>query len=318
MEDITSPRVLRETLARYRLAPRKALGQNFLIDANLRKKIVAAAAPGPDDVVIEVGPGPGALTAELLATGAAVLAVEADAGLARILSDRQPPVPGRFSIVVADILRTDLPALVSTAGFAGRPCMAVANLPYYITTPALFHLLEARLPWRRMVFLVQREVAQRLAAAPGSKDYGLLSVMTQCRASVSVLTALPPTVFWPPPKVHSALVRLELPGPCRLSETETARLAELARAAFGQRRKTIGNACRYWAERRGLGAAFPSLCRRAGIDPAVRAEDLSVEDYVRLAKIVTQWIAPGPSVPGAVEREADHAIHQPEQGETEL
>lgn len=286
MEDLTSPRVLRETLGRYGLAPRKGLGQNFLIDANLRNKIVQAAGLSPDDVVIEVGPGPGAMTAALLATGAAVLAVEADAGLARVLADRLPPGSGRFFLIVADILRTDLRASVAEAGFAGRPCVAVANLPYYITTPALFHLLEARLPWRRMVFLVQREVAQRIAAEPGTKDYGLLSVMTQHRADASIVGVLPPTVFWPPPKVHSALVRLDMPGRYDLTGEEQAALAGLARAAFGQRRKTLENACRDWAVRLGLGAQFPALCRGAEIDPSARAEDLPVEAYVRLARAV--------------------------------
>ena len=150
MKDITSPRVLRETLTRYGLAPRKCLGQNFLIDANLRDKIVAAAALRPGDLAIEIGPGPGALTAKLLATGAPVLAVEADPGLARVLSDWLPPEPGKLLVVVGDVLRLDLAEVIKGAGFVGRPCVAVANLPYYITTPVIFYLLAAELPWRRI------------------------------------------------------------------------------------------------------------------------------------------------------------------------
>jgi len=283
MEDITSPRVLRETLARYGLAPRKSLGQNFLIDANLRDKIVGAAALGPGDLALEVGPGPGALTSRLAAAGAAVLAVEADPGLARVLSDSLPRQDGQVAVVVGDILRLDLIHEVATRGWSGRPCVAVGNLPYYITTPVIFRFLETGLPWRRMVFLVQREVAARIVAAPGSKDYGLLSVMTQLRAEAEIITVMPPTAFWPPPKVHSALVRLTPPGRYALAGHEETILRGLARAAFGQRRKTLANACRVWTQQLDLVGGFAAACAQAGIDPARRGESLSVGEFAGLA-----------------------------------
>ncbi|MGE5550376.1 MAG: 16S rRNA (adenine(1518)-N(6)/adenine(1519)-N(6))-dimethyltransferase RsmA [Bacteroidota bacterium] len=286
MEDLTSPRVLREILSRYGLAPRKSLGQNFLIDANLRDKIVSAADPGPGELVVEVGPGPGTLTAKLLETGATVIAIEADRGLARILADRTAHEPNRMTVIVDDILRVDLGKSIAEAGLAERPCVAVANLPYYITTPAIFHLLETKLPWRGMVFLVQREVADRIVAAPRHKDYGLLSVMTQYRAVPEIVTILPPSVFWPQPKVQSALLRLTFPSRFHLEARVETVLAGVARAAFGQRRKTLANACRRWAEDHGLRDAFMDVCRQAGIEPGCRGEDLAVGDFVRLAAAI--------------------------------
>jgi 16S rRNA (adenine1518-N6/adenine1519-N6)-dimethyltransferase len=283
MEDLTSPRLLRETLTGYGLAPRKRFGQNFLIDANLRDKIVAAAELCPGDLAVEIGAGAGALTAKLAATGAAVLAVEIDPGLTRLLQEKMPPSPG-LVIVTADVLRLDLAETVARSGFSGRPCVAVANLPYCITTPVIFRLLETVLPWRRMVFLVQKEVAERIVAAPGTKDYGLLSVSIRHRAVPEIVTILPPSAFWPPPKVHSALLRLsfQASGPTLPKGAEDI-MAGLARAAFGQRRKMIANACRAWSDALGLGAGFIPACRAAGIDPGLRGENLTVEDFRRLA-----------------------------------
>ncbi|MGE5529168.1 MAG: 16S rRNA (adenine(1518)-N(6)/adenine(1519)-N(6))-dimethyltransferase RsmA [Patescibacteria group bacterium] len=284
MDDLASPRVLRETLQRYGLSPRKGLGQNFLIDPNLRDKIVRAAAPVRGELVVEIGPGPGVLTAQLAASGAAVLAVEADVGLARVLRDRLAPAGGRVIVLAADVLGVDLAAQAAAAGLDGHPSLAVGNLPYYITTPVIFHLLETRLPWRRMVFVLQREVAARIAAAPGSKDYGLLSVMTQCRARVETLATMPPGVFWPPPKVHSTLIRLTFPGPYELAGAEASILGGLARAAFGQRRKTLGNACRAWLASLGGDGCFAEACAAVGADPAGRGEELSVAQFVTLAR----------------------------------
>ncbi len=302
MEDLTSPRVLRETLARYGLSPRKSLGQNFLIDANLRDKIITAADPRPEELVIEIGPGPGALTNRLLASGAALLAVEADPGLARVLIDRMPPEPDRSAVVVGDVLRLDLAALVAAHGWTGRPSVAVGNLPYYITTPAIFHLLAAGLDWRRMVFLVQLEVAERMVAAPGGKDYGLLSIMVQCRSAPEIITTMPPSVFWPPPGVRSALIRLNMPGRQVVPEGLRPILEGLTRAAFGQRRKTLANACRVWADSLGLAEGFIQACGGAEIDPGRRGEELSVGDFIRLAgaiagELSTRGLCDQPSRP---------------------
>lgn len=280
MDDLTSPRILRQTLARYGLNPRKSLGQNFLIDANMRDKILAAASPGSNDLVVEVGAGAGTLTEPLAATGAAVLAVEIDPGLARILGDRLPS-DGSVAVLVGDALRLDLRREAQNRGWERKPALALGNLPYYITTPILFHLLQTDLPWYKMVFLVQREVAARMAARPGQDDYGLLSVAVQYRAVPEILAQMPPTVFWPAPKVYSTLIGLAIPGRFTLPPPQERAFFALARAAFGQRRKTLQNACRDWAAKNRLD--FASLCRRAGIDPGRRGEELAVDDFAALA-----------------------------------
>ncbi|MGQ9780463.1 MAG: 16S rRNA (adenine(1518)-N(6)/adenine(1519)-N(6))-dimethyltransferase RsmA [Bacillota bacterium] len=312
MEDVVSLRVLRRTLARYGLAPRKELGQNFLVDANLREKILQSAAPGPEDLVVEVGAGPGTLTPGLLAGGGVVLAVEADPGLAKILAERLAPFAERAAVLVADILRLDLAEAAAARGWETRPAVAVGNLPYYITSPCFFHLLGTPLRWRRMVFLVQREVAVRITAPPGTKDYGVLSVMLQYRTVPRIVAVFPPSVFWPPPKVYSALLRLDLPGRfAPLSPAEEEIFTGLVKAAFGQRRKTLANACRAWASGLGLEEEFVAVCRQADIDPGRRGEELSVEEFIRLAQKLTAAAkagAPSVSIP---ERKTRHAIHQP-------
>ncbi|NLG84629.1 MAG: 16S rRNA (adenine(1518)-N(6)/adenine(1519)-N(6))-dimethyltransferase RsmA [Firmicutes bacterium] len=314
MEDVVSLRVLRRILARHGLAPRKALGQNFLIDANLRNKILQSAAPGPEDLVVEVGAGPGTLTPGLLAGGGVVLAVEADRRLAAILTERLSPFAERAVVLVADVLRLDLVEAAAAHGWATRPALAVGNLPYYITSPCLFHLLETPLRWRRMVFLVQREVAARITAPPGTKDYGLLSVMLQYRTVPTVVAVLPPSVFWPPPKVHSALLRLDLPGRYpSLSPREEEIFRGLVKAAFGQRRKTLANSCRAWTEHLGLTEEFTSTCREADVDPNRRGEELTVEEFMRLAKALAAAIpTPTPDAFGT-ERKNHRAIHQSHQ-----
>lgn len=293
--DLASPRVLRATLARYGLAPRKSLGQNFLIDANLRDKIVAAAAPEPGDLLVEVGPGPGTLTLPLIAAGAALLAVEADRGLAAVLRDRLPP-GAKAQVIAQDILGLNLAEAAAANGWAGRPAVAVGNLPYYITTPVIFHLLDTALAWRRMVFLVQKEVARRMAARPGTPDYGLLSVMLQIRTEPEPIATMPPSVFWPPPKVDSTLVRLDFSVGYGLTPEETRALSGLARAAFGQRRKTLANACRSWAVEMAL--PFTSLCREAGIDPARRGESLTVGEFAVLARKIAPLLPDDRGVQG--------------------
>ncbi|MCL6613591.1 MAG: 16S rRNA (adenine(1518)-N(6)/adenine(1519)-N(6))-dimethyltransferase, partial [Firmicutes bacterium] len=214
-------------------------------------------------------------------------------------------------------LQLDLAGIAAGRGWAERPAVAVGNLPYYITTPCLFHLLGTRLPWRRMVFLVQREVAERIVARPGGKDYGPLSVMVQYRARPQIAAVLPPGVFWPPPKVHSALIALDLPGRfTALPPAEERIFTGLVRAAFGQRRKTLANACRAWTAGLDLREDFDALCLRAGIDPGRRGEELSVEEFLGLARAIAAGLKEG--APGAAagdqERKTRDAVHQPDQG----
>ncbi|HEY8418221.1 MAG TPA: 16S rRNA (adenine(1518)-N(6)/adenine(1519)-N(6))-dimethyltransferase RsmA [Limnochordales bacterium] len=273
-------------LSRYGLSPRKGLGQNFLVDRHIVAKILDAAQLSPRDTVLEIGPGLGVLTWELAQRVQAVVAVELDAGLVRWLQDlfaRHPHV----HLVHGDALSVDLAALLAEhPPGPGGSAKVLANLPYYITSPLLMRLLEETLPLSMLVVMVQKEVAQRLAARPGTKDYGALSVAVQLRSTVEVVTTVPPGVFFPPPEVESAVVRLALrPLPAEAGDGRF--LHAVVRAAFGQRRKTLRNALQGaagpWDK-----AAVPAALAAAGIDGSRRGETLSVEEFVRLAAALQQ------------------------------
>jgi 16S rRNA (adenine1518-N6/adenine1519-N6)-dimethyltransferase len=269
-----TPGQLRRLLAGEGLRPRKSLSQNFLTDAAALDEIVAAAELAPGDRVVEVGPGLGVLTRRLLAAGASVLAVELDARLAGWLRRELGDVPG-FTLVEADALEID-PA----ACFAGQPFKLVANIPYHITSPLLHAFLEGERPPELAVLLVQLEVAERVAAAPGRMSY--LSVFVQNVAAAEVVARVPAGAFEPAPKVDSAVLRLARrpdppipPGPAREP------LYRIVQAAFRQRRKQIHN---------GLGRELPlppgSLeagLGACGIDPQRRPQTLSVDEWACLA-----------------------------------
>lgn len=289
MQPLYSPATIRELLQRHGLRPNKALGQNFLADRNTLNRIVGAAQIGADDWVIEIGPGLGSLTQALVDAGARVIAVEKDGGLARVLTGLFASCP-QVTIVHADALRLDLVELVRShaslplCSESLHPCKVVANLPYYITSPLIMHVLESDLALERAVVMVQREVAQRLVAAPGTKEYGALTVGVQYRADVERVGQVPPTVFVPPPAVVSEIVCLK-PKP----KSELPQVGEqffpLVKAAFGQRRKTLRNALRHL----GLSAAqIEEALAKAGIQGDRRGETLSVVEFVRLSKAVDQ------------------------------
>lgn len=247
--------------------PRKRFGQHFLHDTNVIERIAAAIAPQPGDTLVEIGPGEGALTAALLARLPRMHAVELD-------RDLVPRLRARFGDALdvhqADALRFDFAALAPPEGLR-----VAGNLPYNISTPLIFHLLVSAACIRDMTFLLQLEVVERLAAAPGSKRYGRLSVMVQYRCRVDALFRVGPGAFRPPPKVDSAVVRLqphaELPHPAR----DEALLARLVAQAFSQRRKTLGRALKGLLDAQDIAAA--------GVDPGRRAETLSVAEFVALA-----------------------------------
>jgi len=249
---------------------RKRFGQNFLHDRNVIDRILAAIAARPDDHVVEIGPGQGALTRGLLETGCRLTLIEIDRDLARTLG--QDPELRRAELINADALDVDLAAL------PGPPLRLIGNLPYNVSTPLLFHALEAAPVLRDMHFMLQKEVVDRMAAAPGGREYGRLSVMLQYHCRVEPLFVVRPGSFHPVPRVQSAVVRLT-PRP---DPTPTARslgtLGRIVTQAFGQRRKTIANALKGSIDARGLEAL--------GIDPGLRAERLSVPDYVAIANQV--------------------------------
>lgn len=274
-EDLTSPPRLRRLLERHGLWTRRALGQNFLVDANTVSKIVAAAGVGPADRVFEVGPGLGVVTRPLALAAAEVTALELDERLFPVLAESLEGV-GNVRLVQGDVLKADLAGLLG-----GGRWQVVANLPYYITTPAISRLLSYGELFGRLTLMVQREVAARLAARPGGKDYGALTVHVQSRRQVKLAFVVPPTCFYPPPKVESAVVVLDPLSRPIVPPALASHFERVVRAAFGQRRKRLGNALAA-----GLDLPRPGVdqaLQAAGIDPGARAEQLSVEELVQVA-----------------------------------
>ena len=262
---------LRAVIAEHGLAARKSLGQHFLLDLNLTRKIASAAGDLTDASVFEVGPGPGGLTRALLATNAReVIAIERDA---RCIAALQPLVAGaggRLRLIEADALETD------PAGLAPAPRMIVANLPYNIATPLLLGWLRQIDAFERLVLMFQKEVADRLVAVPRTKAYGRLSVVTQWRAEPRLLFDLAPSAFTPPPGVVSSVVGF---SPRRRPDGDPAfsAIERVTAAAFGQRRKMLR------ASLRVLQPDPEPLLREAGLPPTARAEEIAVEGFVALA-----------------------------------
>lgn len=270
---------IREAIREAGLFAKKELGQNFLLDLNVTRRIARAAGPLAGVAVLEIGPGPGGLTRALLLEGAdKVVAIERDERFRPVLAAIERASEGRFTAIFGDALAADYTALAAETGIQ----RAVANLPYNIASPLIVGwLTHGRWPpwFDKLVLMVQREVALRLVAAPGGADYGRLAVLTQYRAEPRILFTLPPAVFVPPPKVESSLVeivpkiQLPEPVPVHLLERVTA-------AAFGQRRKMLRSSLA------SLGADTAALLRDAGIDPTLRAERLQVADFVKLAQLL--------------------------------
>jgi 16S rRNA (adenine1518-N6/adenine1519-N6)-dimethyltransferase len=273
---LLGPAEVRTIAARLGIRPTKTLGQNFVIDPNTVRRIVRAAAVGPDDVVVEVGPGLGSLTLGLLPEVASVVAVEIDPVLAGALretvAERAPSYAGKLTVVTADAMRVDeLPGPPPTA--------LVANLPYNVAVPVLLHLLERFGSIRRVLVMVQAEVADRLTAPPGSRTYGVPSVKAAWYADVRRAGAVGRAVFWPAPNVDSGLVALTRRDP-PATAAGRAEVFAVVDAAFAQRRKTLRAALAGWA---GSPAAAEDALRAAGIDPRTRGEALTVDDFARLA-----------------------------------
>jgi 16S rRNA (adenine1518-N6/adenine1519-N6)-dimethyltransferase len=274
---------LREVVAAHRLEARKALGQNFLFDLNLTRKIARAAGPLAGIAVVEVGPGPGGLTRALLSEGAAkVIAIERDARALGALVEISAHWPGRLEVIEGDAVRIAPQALIDKAG--AMPIRIVANLPYNIATALLTRWLEAE-PWppfyERLTLMFQREVARRIVATPGERaDYGRLAVLAGWRTQARILFDVAPSAFIPAPKVTSSVVELiprVSPTPCG-----AATLSALTQAAFGQRRKMLRQSLKGYAAGRGLDLA--ALLAAVGLEPTMRAEEVAVAGFVALAR----------------------------------
>jgi 16S rRNA (adenine1518-N6/adenine1519-N6)-dimethyltransferase len=268
---------LREAIRRHGLSAKKSLGQNFLLDLNLTARIARAGGPLDGVTVVEVGPGPGGLTRALIAAGARrVIAIERDSRAIAALGEIAVHYPERLTVIEGDALETDIVPHLDAS-----PARIVANLPYNIATALLVRWLgiEPWPPWYdSLVLMFQREVAERIVAAPGAKSYGRLAVLAGWRTEAKIMFDVAPTAFVPPPKVTSSVVRLvprAAPLPCA-----RATLERVTAAAFGQRRKMLRQSLR------ALGGDPQPILAAAGIDPAARAEDIAVEGFVALANAV--------------------------------
>ena len=248
---------------------KKQLGQHFLADAHYVEKIVLAVNPKPGQRLVEIGPGQGAITFPLLRRHPQLTVIEFDRDLIAPLTAAAAPL-GELTIVHRDVLQVDFTELA-----AGSQIRLVGNLPYNISSPILFHALEHAAAISDMTFMLQKEVVDRMAAAPGSKVYGRLSVMLQAWCEVTSLFVVPPGAFRPPPKVDSAVARLVPRDPATVGIVDPKHFAELVKAAFGQRRKTLRNALNGIVDEAGFAAA--------GVRSDLRAEQLDVADFIALS-----------------------------------
>lgn len=284
--DIGTPKRTREIIARHGFTFRKQFGQNFLIDRNILRNIVQAAELDRTKGVLEIGPGIGSLTEQLAMAAGKVTAIELDRRLIPILREVLQPLDN-VEIVEGDALKMDLRRLIAER-FAGLERVSVvANLPYYVTTPILMKLLEDKLPLEYIVVMVQKEVAERMTAAPGSKTYGSLSVAVGYYAEPSVVCTVSRGVFLPPPNVDSAVVKLKLRERPPVHVADEAMFFRVVHAAFAQRRKTLANnlTALLGKERRHEASALPA---DLGIDPGRRGETMTIGEFAALANRLSE------------------------------
>ncbi|OGP83649.1 MAG: ribosomal RNA small subunit methyltransferase A [Deltaproteobacteria bacterium RBG_16_54_11] len=262
------------------ISPKQALGQHFLIDQGIAQKIVRLATLEPEDCVVEIGPGMGVLTFLMLPLVKKVIAVELDPGMADYLKEK---AQGMASLIIIrqDALGFDFS---TAAKAADRRLKVVANLPYNISTPVIFRLLESRLFFSHLTLMLQREVAQRISASPGNKEYGPLSIFIQLYTSPKIMMRVPPEAFYPSPKVESALVGFEILERPRIAIGDDGFFQKVVRASFAQRRKTLLNALKNSPLALGSGKEIEAALVAAGIDPRRRAETLDLIEFQRLAE----------------------------------
>ena len=285
-----------ERLNHYGLRPRKELGQHFLIDLRVLERIQQAIDPGPADVVLEYGAGVGVLTGHLLDAGARVVAVELDDALADVLRHELGERPG-FRLVHADLARVSAPALRAELGVA--QLKLAGNLPYQLTSHVLFGVLDLEAHLHSAVFMVQREVAERIVAAPGTREYGILSVLLRAYHEVKIIVRAKPGAFAPPPRVDSAVLRItpRAGGPA-LGWNERGVFAGLLKRTFNERRKVLRNTLKKFY---GLDAtALEAAETRSGLDFGRRPETLSVDEFVRLLHVLPAAVRdPHGTAPGS-------------------
>lgn len=283
LPEIASPTRTRAIMESYGLTFKKSLGQNFLTDINILNKIVAAADVTEADDVIEIGPGIGALTEQLAKRAHQVMALEIDDRLIPVLKDTLAPYDN-VTIVHQDVLKADLNALIAQNFDGKHNLKIVANLPYYITTPIILHLLDTKIDFEKIVVMMQKEVADRLAATPGNKDYGSLTVAVQYEMDADIAFIVPKTVFIPQPKIDSAIIVLEKKDSQPYQPADEEFFKKMVKGIFLHRRKSL------WNNLQGLYGKDPATkekmqvaLQKAGIEPGIRAEKLSIAQMVDLA-----------------------------------
>lgn len=277
---IYKPSELHDFLNSLNIHPKKGLSQNFLIDGNIIKKIVAAAEIGPEDVVLEIGPGPGSLSEAILETGATLIAVEMDRVLAQALERLKNP-NRRFEIFCADILQFPISETLKPYLPSGKKAKVIANLPYHLTTPILVKLAEMNEIFSSLQLMVQEEVARRFIASPGTADYSAFTVFLSVFSNPRYAFHVSRNCFYPKPGVDSAVVILELKKPPKINLEE---FFKMTRTAFGQRRKMLRTSLRTLYPQDKVVAALTAL----NLNPQVRPEELSLQDFLDLFKIVDE------------------------------
>ena len=288
MGEQLSPRESIDLIKNHEFAVQKKFGQNFLIDENILDQIVCEAGVGPEDTVLEIGPGMGALTGRLLKAAKKVIAVEVDKMLIPILEGTLGNDP-KFVLINEDILKVDIKKLIEEEN-EGKPIKVVANLPYYITTPIVMSLLEGEPGIESITVMVQKEVAQRMMEGPGSKAYGALSLAVGYYSRPNLVLNVSKNCFYPKPDVDSAVIRLDVYGPSEkpVEAADTEKLFAVIRAAFGQRRKTLvnslGNAANVGASKAQVAEALKEL----GYEETIRGEALSLEEFIKLTDVLAR------------------------------
>lgn len=271
----------KELVRKYGFRFRKALGQNFLVDPSVVRDIISGSKITKSDHVLEIGPGVGTLTRALLDKADKVTAVEIDKELIPILTAELKDYDN-FELIQADVLKTDLNKIAD-----GRPLKVVANLPYYVTTPILLRLLEDEFPWESITIMIQKEVALRLNAGPGTKDYGSLSVLVSYYADTELVRLVTPESFIPKPKVDSVVIRLDRLKEKRVSPKDEALFFKLVRQSFAMRRKTLHNTLKPMG-------IDPSVMTKAfalaGVDPSRRGETLTIEEFCELSDRIKELL----------------------------
>ena len=284
-----NPKNTIEILQKYKFVFQKKFGQNFLIDEHVLEKIIQAAGVGPDDFVVEIGPGIGTMTQYLAHAARGVAAVEIDRALIPILKDTLSPYDN-VTVINEDILKVDLNQLAEEMN-DGRPVKVVANLPYYITTPIIMGLFENHVPMKSITVMVQKEVADRMQVGPGTKDYGALSLAVQYYAKPYIVANVPPNCFMPRPKVGSAVIRLDRYEEPPVQVKDEKLMFRIIRASFNQRRKTLANGLKNSPELDFTKEQIEAAIGHLGRGASIRGEALTLEEFAELANYLSDQIA---------------------------